>query len=175
MDQHIQRPAVADQVMRSQDQRRAIPPKQDDLAAEQRARRQRKWQCRLFCNQLAETLLLPGRFVDGRPSFRQVGYGQRNLHVRCDLHRAAHLVEAGAESIVALDQAIDGPLDLLRRNRAGETQGYRFVIGSRQRLAKTRRGKDSALRNGRFNLMLVNILHHDPRRAITIRICQRRR
>ena len=60
MDQDIQRPTVADDVVRREDHGRAIGAEQNHLAAEQRAGGKRKWQGGFIGNQFAEPFLLPG-------------------------------------------------------------------------------------------------------------------
>ena len=147
VDQDIQRPTVADDVVRREDDGGVIGSEQNHLAAEQRACGQGKWQGRLIGDHFAEAVLLPCWVVD----CGKIGYRHRCLLRWVDLHYEAGFIEAGAESIVALDQAFDGARHFLDGDIARKTHRHGLVVGGRQTFGEARGSIDAALRNRGFN------------------------
>jgi len=102
---------------------------------------------RLIGDHFAEAVLLPCWVVD----CGKIGYRHRCLLRWVDLHYEAGFIEAGAESIVALDQAFDGARHFLDGDIAGKTHRHRLVVGGRQTFGEARGSIDAALRNRGFN------------------------
>ncbi len=140
-EEHVRRPAVADEVVRRQEEDVPLAPEHDEAEAQRGSRHEVERRLGLRVDERSELPLPRGRVERGEVRERHV-----DREARRDAQDVAFGGERRAQRVVAVDESLEGAREPAGIERAVEREGHGLVEGARRVLAHARREPDLALR-----------------------------